>query len=115
MKSIFLLIITLLFSAPGFSQESTDQQLANLYYNNGEYEKALGYFEKLISKQSTNFDLLRYVDCLEKTNNTKEAEKVLKKARSQAPEDLEYPVLLGELYERTGRTDQAGKLYNELI
>jgi len=115
MKYFFLLLLTVLFASPAFSQGSTDQQLANLYYNNGEYEKALGYFEKLIGKQSTKFDLLRYVDCLEKTNNPKEAEKVLKKARSQAPEDLEYPILLGELYERTDRSDQAAKLYNELI
>jgi tetratricopeptide (TPR) repeat protein len=115
MKYFSLLIITLFFAASGFSQGSTDQQLANLYYNNGEYEKALGYFEKLISRQSTKFDLLRYVDCLAKTNNTREAEKVLKKARSQSPGDLDYPILLGELYEQTDRSDQASKLYNELI
>jgi len=115
MRTVFLLILPFFFAFSGISQGSTDQQLANLYYNNGEYHKALGYFEKLISKQSTKFDLLRYVDCLEKTNNPKEAEKVLKKARSQSPGDLEYPILLGALYERTERTDQASKLYTELI
>jgi len=115
MRTVFLLILPFFFAFSGISQGRTDQQLANLYYNNGEYDKALGYFEKLISKQSTKFDLLRYVDCLEKTNNPKEAEKVLKKARSQSPGDLEYPILLGALYERTERTDQASKLYTELI
>lgn len=115
MKIVAFFCLTFLFAFSGYAQGSTDQQLANLYYSNGEYDKALTYFEKIISKQSTKFDLLRYVECLEKTNNIKEAEKVLKKARSQAPTDLEYPVLLGEFYERTDRPEQTGKLYNELI
>lgn len=113
---IFLLgIVFFCCTLHGAAQGNTDQQLANLYYTNGEYEKALTYFEKLINKQSTKFDQLRYVECLEKTGNVKEAEKVLKRLRSQNPTDLELPILLGELYERSDRVDQAGKLYNELI
>lgn len=113
----YLIVFILMFAAvsPSFAQGSTDQQLANLYYNNGEYEKALSYFEKIVSKQSTKFDLLRYAECLEKTGDTKEAEKILKRGRSQFASDPEMPILLAEFYERTERTEQAGKLYSELI
>ncbi len=115
MKYLFVLFVLLSAGSASFAQESTDQQLANLYYNNGEYAKALEYFEKLVNKQSTKFDVLRYAECLEKTANLKEAEKVLKKGRSQFATDLEFPILLGEFYERTERVDQANKLYEELI
>ncbi|MBI3237642.1 MAG: tetratricopeptide repeat protein [Flavobacteriia bacterium] len=115
MKSFIVLCLLAFSISPAFGQESTDQQLANLYYNNGEYAKALEYFEKLVNKQSTKFDLLRYAECLEKTENLKEAEKVFKRARTQFPTDIEMPILLGEFYERTNRVDQADKLYNELI
>lgn len=111
----YLLFVCLMICSASAFAQSTDQQLANLYYNNGEYEKALGYFEKLVNKQSTKFDLLRYAECLEKTGNIKEAEKVLKRGRSQFSADPEFPILIAEFYERTGRADQAEKLYNELI
>ena len=115
MKSVIVLCLFVCTVFRAFGQESTDQQLANLYYNNGEYAKALEYFEKLVNKQSTKFDLLRYAECLEKTDNLKDAEKTLKRARTQFPADMEMPILLGEFYERTERADQATKLYNELI
>ncbi len=96
------------------AQTSTDQQLANLYYNNGEFAKALTYYEKIINKQSPKFDVLRYTDCLEKTGNTKEAEKVLKRKAGEAT-DYDYMILLGDLYERTERNEQADKLFTAEI
>ncbi len=115
MKYLIIICLLVCSTAVSFAQGSTDQQLANLYYNNGEYEKALEYFEKLVNKNSTKFDLLRYAECLEKTDNLKEAEKILKKGRAQFIGDLEFSILLGEFYERTERSEQAGKLYDELI
>ena len=44
MKYLFVLFVLLSAGSASFAQESTDQQLANLYYNNGEYAKALEYF-----------------------------------------------------------------------
>lgn len=110
-----IVLCSLVLAHLAAAQPGTDQQLANLYYNNGEFEKAAEYYAKLINKNSTKFDLLRYAECLEKSGDTKEAEKVLKRGRSQFPEDLEISVLLGEFYERSERADQAEKLYNELI
>lgn len=104
----------LFFSFALSAQTSTDQQLANLYYNNGEFDKALPYFEKIINKQSTKFDQLRYVDCLEKTNQQKDAEKFLKKLISNS-NDFDYTIALGDLYERTERASQTEKLYNDRI
>lgn len=109
-----IIFCCLFFSLALSAQTSTDQQLANLYYNNGEFDKALPYFEKIINKQSTKFDQLRYVDCLEKTNQQKDAEKFLKKLISNS-KDFDYTIALGDLYERTERTSQTEKLYNDRI
>lgn len=97
------------------AQNSTDNQLANLYYNNGEFEKALSYFEKIIGKQSSKFELLRYVECLEKTNHLKEADKVWKRICNQFSTDLELPIMMGEYFGRTNRLEDQSKLYNDII
>lgn len=116
MKSL-LLFIALCTSWIGYAQPtSTDQQLANLYYGNGEYEKAIPYFEKILGgKQSVKFDQLRYVECLEKTNRVKDAEKALKKYASANSSDLDYQILLGDFYLRNERKAEEEKLMYELI
>lgn len=114
MKKIFLILITL-FSLFDLSAQSTDQQLANLYYTNGEYEKAVVYFEKIINKKSAKFDQLRYVECLEKTNKGKEAEKVLKRLIDANPNDKDYLIALGDFFERNGQTADRDKLFNNEI
>lgn len=114
MKNLLLPIICML-ALNVLAQPSTDQQLANLYYTNGEFDKAVTYYEKIIQKQSPKFEVLRYVECLEKTGQQKEAEKVLKKQVSANNEDQEYKIILGDFYERNERKDQAEKLFGELI
>ena len=114
MKNLLLPIMCMLVLNV-LAQPSTDQQLANLYYTNGEFDKAVTYYEKIIQKQSPKFEVLRYVECLEKTGQQKEAEKVLKKQVSANNEDQEYKIILGDFYERNERKDQAEKLFGELI
>lgn len=115
MRQLFLSCIFSVLTIFSFAQGNTDQQLASLYYTNGEYEKALSYYEKIITKQSSKFDFLRYVECLEKTNNLKDAEKNLKKGASQYDDNVEFPVLLAEFYERHERNEEATKIYSNLI
>lgn len=106
--SLLILFSCIIFLCVG--QTSTDQQLANLYYSKGEFEKAIPYYEKIVNKQSVKFDVLRYVDCLEKTQQLKEAEKVLKKAISNST-DFDYSIVLGDLYDRTERSNQTAKMF----
>jgi tetratricopeptide (TPR) repeat protein len=110
-----LSIVAFLFSLQLLAQTSTDQQLANLYYTNGEFDKALPYFEKIINKQSSKFEYFRYIECLEKTANTKEAEKLLKKLVAASPNDYEYAIALSDFYERTKQSDKSEKIINDLI
>jgi tetratricopeptide (TPR) repeat protein len=102
-----LSIVAFLFSLQLLAQTSTDQQLANLYYTNGEFDKALPYFEKIINKQSSKFEYFRYIECLEKTGNTKDAEKLFKKLVATSPNDYEYAIALSDFYERTKQSDKS--------
>ena len=61
-----------------YSQESTDLQLAQYYYSNGEFVKAKSYYEKLYQDDQSKVIFDRYYDCLLKTEDYKRAEKVLK-------------------------------------
>lgn len=109
------LFILLLFTQTVAFTQGTDHELANMYYLNGEYDKALDYYESLQKKSSNPFYFERYVDCLIRTDNSKEAEKQLKKTLKREPNNYQLAVLLGTLYEKDGREQEATKMYTELI
>jgi tetratricopeptide (TPR) repeat protein len=99
----------------GFSQSETDIQLAQYYYSNGEFDKAVVYYQNLYFKSSTKVYFLRYFDCLIKTKNRKEAEKILKKQINSNRKDVELKIMLGLFYEEDNNVKSAEKIYNELI
>ena len=111
-----VLLILFLISAPFlYSQEGSDQQLAQYYYSNSEFDKALSYYQRLFEKEGNKFNFNRYYECLVKTSNFKEAEKLLKKQISLSRGDVTYKVLLGELYEQSDNSEKALKIYEDLI
>lgn len=112
---IYIAVLFLFLAGLSFGQEGSDKQLAQYYYSNGEFEKALPYCQKVFARENTKFNFNRYYDCLVQTGNEKDAEKLLKKQVSNNKEDLEYSVILGEFYESHERQKEADKLYQELI
>lgn len=112
----FLILFTLLLLTVQLqAQTGTDQQLAQHYYNAGEFDKALSYYQKLYNKESNKANFTRYFECLMKTGNEKDAEKVLKKQISNDRNNMEYPILLGEFYENQNKFKEANKIYQDLI
>lgn len=112
-----LFLVNLLFflsfcSALG---QSPEHELANLYYQNGEYDKAISYYEKFYNETQDPFYLQRYVECLTKTNNGKDAEKFLQRYIKKNPNDYLIAVYLGRFYEDEGRKEDAIKHYRKLI
>lgn len=112
-----LILVNLLFLIGIFSVfgQSPEHELANLYFTNGEYDKALGYYEKFYNESQDPFYLQRYVECLTKTNNPKEAEKFLQRYIKKNPNDYLMAVYLGRFYEDEGRKEDASKHYRKLI
>ena len=111
-----LLIVIALFCMPFIgSCQDTDQQLAQHYYNNSEFDKALIYYEKIYAKDNSKFYFKRYFECLTETGDNKQAEKLLKKEVSRHRDDNEYAVLLADFYEDRNQQAKADKIYDELI
>lgn len=111
-NTLFLLLIFIAIQSWG---QTTDQQLAQHYYTNGEYDKALMYYEKLYTADESKFNLTRYVECLDQTGDIKNAEKTLKKAVNKNSSDQELTVLLASFYENHNEASKANELYTDLI
>jgi tetratricopeptide (TPR) repeat protein len=115
MRSRFILnILIVLLSTFSFSQ-STDEKLANHYYNEGDCEKALPYLSKVYEKDPSKFIFNRYLDCLKEKGDEKEVVKLIENQINIYPNDYEYYILLGSAYEEYGNTKKAEKTYEELI
>lgn len=95
-KSIF--IFFLFFPFPIFSQSTSDVQLANEYYGQGQYEKAQKLYEEL-AKDYNNISLIHnnYYFLLLETTNYSEAEKYIKKLIKRFPDNLYYKLDFGLL------------------
>lgn len=120
MKKIlhFVLLLTVMLStgrialAQNVPDPTTDEQLAAQYYQSGEYDKALIYYEKLYNKSPINIYYNYYLNCLIQTKNYKKAEKIVKKQSSRNPGDLTFHVDLGRVYFADGNDDKKKKEFN---
>lgn len=112
---ILILILTLIFVPQLSIGQSSDQQLAQHYYEKGEFDKALIYYERLYESDQSKFTFMRYLDCLTATGDDKTAEKLLKKALSKNRNDDEYAIMLAKFYEEHNQPTDAHAIYTDLI
>jgi len=111
---VFILSFT--FCIPKtYAQISTDEQLANQYFLNKEYDKAVVYFEKLFSKKSSELIFQNYLRCLLELKDFKTAEKVVKKQIKQYPVQLAYVVNLGMVYAAADDLEKSKSEYEKAI
>jgi tetratricopeptide (TPR) repeat protein len=99
----------------GFAQTETDIQLAQYYYTNGEFDKAVVYYEKLYASDPSKVIFTRYFECLMEIQDFKTAEKVIKKQVNANKSDIEMQVSFGQFYEETNDVSKAKKIYDELV
>jgi tetratricopeptide (TPR) repeat protein len=97
------------------AQPSTDEQLANQFYQNKEFDKALTYYENLFNKKSPLTYYTPYLNCLLETKDFKKAEKVVKKQIKQNPENFSFMVDLGMVYSRSEDPDKAKGAWDQTI
>jgi tetratricopeptide (TPR) repeat protein len=104
---IWLFVLTAFLSMQNVALAQTpdptaDEQLAVQYYQAGEYDKAVIYYEKLYEKSPISIYYEYYLNCLILTKNYKKAEKTVKKQSSRNPGDLTYRVDMGRVYNAQG-------------
>lgn len=114
-----LLISALLFgalSAPTLlSAQTSDQELATYYYQNGEYEKAILYFEDIYKDQPSETNFRFYLNSLKEVEQLDEAIKLIKKHQKKNKDALGLYIEMGVIQERLGEVDEAKKNYEEAI
>lgn len=111
-KIISLLVFTLITSV---AAAQTDIELAEYYYNNGEYEQAKLYYEKIYKTNRTTKVYSNYMNTLVALGELEEAEKIIKKKLKGSKKQATVLVDLGELYKKFGRDDDAEEQYKKAL
>ncbi|MFZ1704115.1 MAG: tetratricopeptide repeat protein [Saprospiraceae bacterium] len=98
------------------AQSVQKANLANEYFNTGEYEKAGQLYVSLFNENKSNISYFgRYVQCLVETNELETAEKAVRDEIKNSPDQLSLYVSLGNIYERSGMGEKAEKEYKKAI
>jgi tetratricopeptide (TPR) repeat protein len=111
MKKLFL-YITLLFSLAAFSQ---NEQLAQYYYDKGDFDKALVSYQELLDGLPSNpFYFQRKIDCLQQLQQFEPAEKAIQE-RLNKYKQATLLVDLGYNFQLQKNEVKAKKYYDEAI
>ncbi len=111
----FLLIIIFVLGC-WISTKAQDLELAYTYFKQGEYDKAAELYKKLSTdKKHAALIHHNYVETLFKLRDYTTAEKFIKSQISTYGNSLTYRADLADVYENSGRRDQAFKEYEKLI
>ncbi|MFM9989475.1 tetratricopeptide repeat protein [Flavobacterium sp.] len=107
MKNLFLYIV-LLFPMFVFSQ---NEQLAQNYFDRGEFDKAILIYENLVKGQPNNYNYFqKQVACYQQLNQFDKAETIIKNRIEKTKQPNLY-IELGYNYQLQKNTDKADKNY----
>ncbi|PZD78501.1 tetratricopeptide repeat protein [Mesonia sp. K7] len=109
------LLVTLLFFLT-FSLQAQNIALAQNYFEQGEFEKAVSIYEKAYEKNPRNIQLLKaYVEALQAIEDYATAEKVLLKQVENAQNHPQFLVALGLNYQMQNNSAEATNYFNKAI
>ena len=100
---------------PQNDQRAIDEQLANQYYRNQEYDKAEALFKQLYEKTKQTYLFQQYVDCALILKHYTELEKELKSFIKDNPTYQKSLVDLIYVYTLDGKADKAQKQFNDIL
>lgn len=123
MKKIVLFICVCLVAALSFAfmpgddelsiKNKAKAELAKQKLYGGQYKSALAMFNEILADHPGNGSMLYYAaECNYKLGEKDKAQELLEKAKSAAKPNVEAFLLLGQIYEADGKTDQALAEYN---
>src|SRR6218665_1711054 len=111
MKKILSIIILFLC----FLGQAQNEQLANNYFDRGDFEKALVSYEELLKSQEGNSNFFqRVIECYQQLQQFDKAEKALEK-RIDKYKQSNLLVELGYNYQLQKDQEKANKYYNQAI
>ncbi len=97
------------------AQPAPDEQLAAQYFQQGDFAKAILYYEKLHRKQPTEYYYEQLYKSYTALKDMESAEKLVKDQMRRANGDPRYIIDLGSLYKSNGEEDKAAKEYDKAL
>ena len=112
-KKVMVIFWMIFTSTAIYAQTQNDPLLAQQFYRNGEYDKALSLYEQLYkSKNGANIFYNDYLNTLLKLKQYDEAEKIINKRIKENPS---FKLELGKLYQEKGDLTAANKIYDGIL
>lgn len=111
----FLSLIFLGFAISCVFSQNPEAELAEKYFADGEFESALGLFEKLFRSSPVENYALRIVSCHEELQQFEEADKFLGKTIKRNPNAPIFPITRAMLLEKMGKLKESDKLFDQTI
>lgn len=115
MKKFLLLLLIISVTSELKAQLNTDEAMAVQYFQSGDYEKAVVLYEKLFNRTKNASYYDPYFSCLLRLKKFDEAEKLARVMQKNNPENFNYPVDLGRVFQERGELEKSIALYNNLI
>ncbi len=116
MRNTLIILFFIFISINSFSQIINEQNLAEQYFQQGEFDKAVTIYEKLYTQNpSLHYLYKNYINTLLELNDFNKAEKVIKKQIKREPERLTYLIDMGNVYAQSGNQNKAKTQYEKVI
>ena len=115
-----LCFLAFILTTPAFAQNTdpqrqVDEQLANSYFQNKDYEKAKDLYQQLYQKKNQINYFNLYVECLFRLGEFDDAEKELKSFIRKNPNYGKAQIDLIYAYYSNGKRDKADALFNSIL
>ncbi|MDT3404461.1 tetratricopeptide repeat protein [Mucilaginibacter terrae] len=115
MKRLLVLIFTLFaVTICLHAQDNNELLLARQYNQNGEFQKAADIYQRLYRQDNETYFFV-YTESLINLKKYDEAESITKKIVRKHPEEPQYAILLGKIYNEQGHSDKANAVYEGLL
>jgi tetratricopeptide (TPR) repeat protein len=115
MKRLLFLILGLLLLAPAYAQPGTDEQLAAQYFQQGDFARAVLYYERLYKQQPTDYYYEQLLKSLVGLPELEAAQKLVKDRARRNGDDPRYAIDMGRVLELMGENDKAQKEYDRAL
>jgi tetratricopeptide (TPR) repeat protein len=115
MRRLALLLPLILWALGSAAQPGTDEQLAAQYFQQGDFAKAVLYYERLYRQQPTDYYYEQLLKSHLGANDTESAQKLVKERMRRNGDDPRYPIDLGRVLELGGDAERAQKEYDRAL
>lgn len=116
LRTAAIVFLTCFIQVLSFSQEKDNSnQLALLYYSQGEYEKAADVYLSLFNQTHSQIHFDYLIACYKELNAPDKAEKITNEQIRRYSKSYYYPIKLATIYESQGKRDDANDIYDKIV